>query len=841
MWRPDSLPWFRESMNHLIDAGLRWLREPLRETSPAKLRVLVALIALLMMVMAARSASAEPQLAESRDPVVIAVPLTDPIPQLDPATDANQALRRATVEQVNRAARSTPGELIVVDLRRATLRFDRLSSDGQARLTTVYGHDAAQWYESAAAELLRSIVTASRAANPDIRLSVPGLPIEGRSAVVEPTNRRYSTLLDELDSLVSDKRLNLSSEALNDPAVIQRKLPFTFAARDGRPMYVQINNQWHVYSPQSIQSDGPPTKHTAQDAVLDGAMQTLAAHPDLQSLLREHGIDPDALPRADDGRSYDQQALTELLADWGRADSPWDLNGDGIVNVFDLLILLREWDPADDEPQGAIARFVGLGSQYFIGSGENVRVEMLGGAPDQPNVVFQTWSDVTNSIEAVYEDRQPPFVYPSGALDQVTPGSAEVQALIRDAQDHVVLRLTARVEFIGEAPGGGDPSGDDDDEPDDDPDDEPEPDDDPQDDPSDPWNGLFDSLDPALLEHLRPIELPADPELIDPIEITVRSAGDIPHAIGSNRIITVDGVIELSDPNDGFIFNEGASDVIVRFASGAMIRYTGGESSRAIFQFRSTCARIRIEDAVIVGRVGTSATCHGFATMLGDGTCSDIAIIGGDVSGVRYAFQGEGGCERLLIRGVNARHNWEYFVWGSNHFVDATICHNIVDGVEAQHGIRLAPGVNGVNIVGNDIRIGTPGLLKRTIWIPGADNVSILGNRTRDGRITIGPNPAFNEPGPNGVILAGNSIEHDRNNLAIELFSGARNVLVSANTVTTPHSNWMQCGTADTFHRPFENIHWTEDNVVNTIERHGFDGVRVSPEYVGRPDIGPVD
>ena len=35
--------------------------------------------------------------------------------------------------------------------------------------------------------------------------------------------------------------------------------------------------------------------------------------------------------------------LVTLLADWGDAGSPADLNGDGVVGLGDLLILLSNW------------------------------------------------------------------------------------------------------------------------------------------------------------------------------------------------------------------------------------------------------------------------------------------------------------------------------------------------------------------------------------------------------------------------------------------------------------------------------------------------------------------
>ncbi|MHC4304467.1 MAG: hypothetical protein ACYSW2_08220 [Planctomycetota bacterium] len=45
-----------------------------------------------------------------------------------------------------------------------------------------------------------------------------------------------------------------------------------------------------------------------------------------------------------------QSPLQQLLADWGKTDSPWDLNGDGTVNIRDFLKLLAQNDGANNAP-----------------------------------------------------------------------------------------------------------------------------------------------------------------------------------------------------------------------------------------------------------------------------------------------------------------------------------------------------------------------------------------------------------------------------------------------------------------------------------------------------------
>lgn len=844
-----------------------------KASPPVQIRLLVALTALLALLVSARSALAAGPVQAARSPVLARVVLNDPLIELDRGSHANIALRRSADERIEAAHAANPNRMVTIEVRRASMSFQQLDHSQQAHIEKTHHSGAAQWYETALDGFLQDIVREAGGGSRGLRLSVYGLPIESSSADVVATNARYGGTIALLDAVVSAKKI-ITRASVGEAALAESALPQALRDANGRPVFYRANNQWRMLTPtgHTAQDEFNVNSHTAQDGLRIRALETINNNAGVKSLLRERGIDLEF--NSSDRQSMD---LMALLADWGRSGSQWDLNHDGIVNVFDLMILLANWE--HDEPTTGIARFINIDSVYTIGSNVSFSVELLDDAPAGANVVFQTWSNETNSIEGPYADYTAPFNYPSAALDLVTPGSAEVQALIRNSSNHVVLRLTQHVEFLEDPfDGDTDPDGDDPTDPNDPGDDDDEPDDtkpnnppgDPKPGPGDPgpghnppggdgsppydptpddpytpadelWNELYSGLDPTLAAQLQDVTFPQQPQLDNPRQITVRSAADIPQPIGSNCIITVEGTIDINSPDNGFNFNNNASDVILRFAPGARLRYTGGESTRALIQFRSTARRIRVENAVIVGHVGTISTCHAFATTYSTSgaKCQDITIVGGDISGVRYTFQGEGGCQRLLIRDVNAHDNWEYFVWGSNGMTDATFVGNTINGVVGQHGFRLAPGVDRVNLVYNDIQIGGPGLLKRTIWIPGATNVSILGNHTRDGRITIGPDPTANEPGPNHVILAGNRIDHERNNLAIELFCGARNVLVSDNFITTPHADWMQVGQSDPYNRPFENIHWTQDNISNGMVRPGFNGVRVSSGFIGRPDIGP--
>jgi hypothetical protein len=96
----------------------------------------------------------------------------------------------------------------------------------------------------------------------------------------------------------------------------------------------------------------------------------------------------------------------------------------------------------------AVARFDDPDDPYVLGSGRSIGLELMEEAPEHPSVVFQVWSDGTSAVEAAYPDYQAPFVYPSAVLEQVPPGTGELQAIVRDAEQEVVATITRPMSFV---------------------------------------------------------------------------------------------------------------------------------------------------------------------------------------------------------------------------------------------------------------------------------------------------------------------------------------------------------------------------------------------------------
>ena len=88
-------------------------------------------------------------------------------------------------------------------------------------------------------------------------------------------------------------------------------------------------------------------------------------------------------------------------------------------------------------------------SIYRIGIEPDLILEVEGnGVELVDNVVFQVWSDESQSVEVPYTDRKNPWVYPSSVLSNVTPGTGEIQALIRDSNDQILTILHFPTEFL---------------------------------------------------------------------------------------------------------------------------------------------------------------------------------------------------------------------------------------------------------------------------------------------------------------------------------------------------------------------------------------------------------
>ncbi|MGE0617024.1 MAG: choice-of-anchor D domain-containing protein, partial [Bacteriovoracia bacterium] len=145
----------------------------------------------------------------------------------------------------------------------------------------------------------------------------------------------------------------------------------------------------------------------------------------------------------------DVSDLTLVLLNMGAKGHPADVNGDGWVDVDDLMAVILHWGESC-----ALGQFINPPAQYVLQSGVALSFGMnTPPAPAGAYVIFQTWSDAAQAIQAVHTDSAPPFVYPATALNGVTPGSGIMQAIVRSPSHQTLGVISApAAQFI--APGG---------------------------------------------------------------------------------------------------------------------------------------------------------------------------------------------------------------------------------------------------------------------------------------------------------------------------------------------------------------------------------------------------
>lgn len=345
--------------------------------------------------------------------------------------------------------------------------------------------------------------------------------------------------------------------------------------------------------------------------------------------------------------------------------------------------------------------------------------------------------------------------------------------------------------------------------------------------------------------YLQNIQNPQPPEIGAARDITVTSMEAMQAAIASNTIINVSGVLNATNENLVRIAN--VQNVVIRFEPNAEIRFGGSQTWSGVFQIAPSVRGLTIDSPRISGPVGTQATCAGIEFLHDDdpAVCQDITITNGIFRGLNYAIQGHGGCRRMLIQNCKASDLIDYFYFGAKNVQDLTISGCSVHGIKGNHAIRIFDA-NGVNIFRNDLKVDSiqDGQMKRTIWILTGDHVTIAANKTRDGRVTIGPNPVAHDSSPQdrvgNVNVVFNRIHHTHTNTPIEVLSGAHDIFLTGNVVTTFDDTWLGIGGWNEHRRPINKVHWTDGTIYNGNEVKLWEGVALNENYKGQVDIGPV-
>lgn len=350
----------------------------------------------------------------------------------------------------------------------------------------------------------------------------------------------------------------------------------------------------------------------------------------------------------------------------------------------------------------------------------------------------------------------------------------------------------------------------------------------------------------AFRAYLQPVASPDPLQDLASRTMEAYSMAELQHAIASNTVVTVHGTLQAGNDNCVNIGRD-VHDLVVRFAADAEIRFTGEKSYAGVFRIQPGARRLRFESPRIFGPGGSFDTCAGIEFVYDDGpdVAEDISIVDGEFRGLNYAIQAHGGCRRLLVQNCTARELIDYFFYGSKRVEDVSIMNCLAHGMRSNHVIRMFDA-DRVNIFRNDLKVAhtSGGQMKRTIWILTGRNVTIAANITRDGRITIGPNPVPEESSPadriGHVNIVCNRIIHTHTNKPINLLSGAHDVFLHGNVITTFSDQWLAIGGWNRHQRPVFNVRWTDGTIHNGATMTGWEGVVVNEHYQGQPDIGPV-
>jgi hypothetical protein len=429
----------------------------------------LGVMALVAGVLASSPAAAADGVKRTQPPVYHDVQ-TPPLSQwLAPDAPQRAAIEAGLTQQLVQAAQANRGRVIALRCTGLKLRYEQLSASDQQYVVQLTGNEslAERAYETGVSALLADVMTSVHQQAPSARVTLVGIPLEpgqvGADAVL--TNVNYTPLIASIKAIVPTGSLVISGR--RDPGALLRKhMPESYRYANGRTILVQANGAWYECTGKA---DMPATVDTVSDPTNQAPQQ-----------LQESAVESTD--------AYDP--LEELQAAWGSTDSVWDLDGNGVVGIHDMFEVLQNWDdyadpnwhggneepveepveepgeepteepteedPPVTEPSGA---FSTNPTEYQQGSGQALEFTIEGGTPSEFNVVFQTWSHTAQAIEGAYPDYSPPFHYPGAALDDVSAGTGEVQALIRNNENQVIATVVMQLDFMPPAQQGGDEGG----------------------------------------------------------------------------------------------------------------------------------------------------------------------------------------------------------------------------------------------------------------------------------------------------------------------------------------------------------------------------------------------
>lgn len=204
---------------------------------------LLWLCGLIIALLWTASAHGVVQMRCAIDPVFVDVPAGSALELVRASADAQAKFVQKIAQQVQ-AGGSVANTLIAFRPQGFELSFDRLTDSDRQALERHFGddHSAQSQYESAVAALLNAVITQSRAANKDLRISVVGLPIEDD----DEANRRYAPVIKELSAFVTSHNFGKTEGGTDQAPSVNRYMPDSLELAAGRPIYYQDSSVWMV-------------------------------------------------------------------------------------------------------------------------------------------------------------------------------------------------------------------------------------------------------------------------------------------------------------------------------------------------------------------------------------------------------------------------------------------------------------------------------------------------------------------------------------------------------------------------------------------------------------------
>lgn len=164
---------------------------------------------------------------------------------------AQRAMVKRATEEILPGVESDPRRVVVIRLRDVPLSFTELSTNDRRRLASLLGSNAVARYENAVASFLAEVIEAVKRRDPGAILSVHGLPVEPEDvgadlSAVQPTNDRYSRVIDRIRPLVPARRFVVLGSTLDERKLARMGMREALRLRQGRPIVFKTNRNWRA-------------------------------------------------------------------------------------------------------------------------------------------------------------------------------------------------------------------------------------------------------------------------------------------------------------------------------------------------------------------------------------------------------------------------------------------------------------------------------------------------------------------------------------------------------------------------------------------------------------------